>query len=356
MIEEGITASCANLEATMINLEREKRQCDPAKSSDHIDYGPVPLVNETLNQKFVRKVRNGGITESLYISRHNCCYMKGAPLDLPRSIRLFDWYYIGRPSGKFPDHNLSHSNPRTIFWSVNYVQKLLSLLTKGVLPPLKIGEKRVLAFAQDDGHYSSAGRSLKQIRDLNLFSKILWEAKDAYTDDVGTTPLGLNNFYLQRCDPHLVQEEMLTADFNKKTKGVLAAWGGVWTLDQLKDRKAARAFVSKSCLVHRQMFAKDEYWRELASHRFLMAPEGNGIQSPKVAEALAVLTIPIVHRNPATTDLLMKHKWPLVLVDSYEEITSENLKKWFQELSPHLVPFRERLLAERALADILDAQ
>merc|ERR1712157_693929 len=65
---------------------------------------------------------------------------------------------------------------------------------------------------------------------------------------------------------------------------------------------------------------------ELTKYRFLLSPMGDEIQSPKMTEALLVLTVPIVQRGPYTThDDLVQLGWPIVVVDEWREVTSTNL-------------------------------
>lgn len=71
------------------------------------------------------------------------------------------------------------------------------------------------------------------------------------------------------------------------------------------------------------------YPADLASHRFICCPPGNGIDTHRMWEALYAGTIPIVLRSPVTeafSDL------PIVMVDSYTEVTLPFLKKHYEEL------------------------
>ena len=78
-----------------------------------------------------------------------------------------------------------------------------------------------------------------------------------------------------------------------------------------------------------------EYFGVLAQHRFLLAPLGNGLQSPKFIEAVMMMTIPITKRYAAFDDL-RAYGLPIVLVDDWAEVTPAKLEQWWAELSPRL--------------------
>ena len=90
-----------------------------------------------------------------------------------------------------------------------------------------------------------------------------------------------------------------------------------------------------------QVVPVERYFSVLAQHRFLLAPQGQAIQSPKFLEAVAMMTIPITRRHAAFEDL-RAYGMPIVLVDSWDEVTPAALDAWWAELG-----FRpERPLAE----------
>jgi len=98
---------------------------------------------------------------------------------------------------------------------------------------------------------------------------------------------------------------------------------------------ALSKFIEGHPWVDHRLIPPDHYWLELAKYRFLVAPRGNGIQAPKFAEALAVMTIPITLRYACFEDLQM-YGFPLVLVDKWEDITPKALAYWWDVLSPRL--------------------
>lgn len=69
----------------------------------------------------------------------------------------------------------------------------------------------------------------------------------------------------------------------------------------------------------------DEYLDNVYNHRFVVCPEGNGMDTHRTWEALYMGTIPIEKRNTNNqfyTDL------PICFVDEWEEITVDFLERW----------------------------
>eukprot|EP00408_Alexandrium_pacificum_P064983 CAMPEP_0171157910 /NCGR_PEP_ID=MMETSP0790-20130122/2216_1 /TAXON_ID=2925 /ORGANISM="Alexandrium catenella, Strain OF101" /LENGTH=645 /DNA_ID=CAMNT_0011622289 /DNA_START=73 /DNA_END=2010 /DNA_ORIENTATION=+ len=288
-------------------------------------------------------------TEVLFTSRHRqhlYDHKEYFKLPVPKFMRMFDWYQLG------DEQNLTHRNPKTVLCRGNKLDLCWNHVS--TLQPLKAGETRLLAIGQEDTNLSGETRFIKIFQSSRRFSRIIFEAKDVKMPGVGTFPIGLNDLYVEMNGPQNIMKAVREASLQKKDKHVLAAWGKIWgVLDaKLTSRMAAQNFTDSSCFVNRTMVDITDYWEALSEHRFLLAPSGSGVQSPKVAEALMVLTIPIVDWNPAWEDMV-NDGWPMVLVDDWNEITPAKLVQWYAELSPKLHAFRLRLTASGAFRDIM---
>mmetsp|Transcript_48980 Transcript_48980/g.131085 ORF Transcript_48980/g.131085 Transcript_48980/m.131085 type:complete len:646 (-) Transcript_48980:6-1943(-) len=288
-------------------------------------------------------------TEVLFTSRHRqhlYDHKEYFKLPVPKFMRMFDWYQLGE------EQNLTHPHPKTIMCMVT--RKDLCWKHIKTLPALQAGEERLLAMGNGDLHVSKSIQFIKDCQSGGRFTRIVYEAMDMRMPGVGTFPLGLSDIYIAMSGMQNVMKAIREASLQKKDKQLLAAWGKVWDFldDRLSSRRSAQKFVDSSCFVNRTMIEHEDYFEVLSQHRFLLAPSGNGIQSPKVAEALAVLTIPIVDWTPAYADLVAAG-WPMVLVRRWEEITPSSLVRWHAELSPKLHAFRLRLTASQAFRDLV---
>ena len=72
------------------------------------------------------------------------------------------------------------------------------------------------------------------------------------------------------------------------------------------------------------------YFQSLPSYKFVVSPEGNGIDCHRHYEALIAGCIPIIERNPLTED---KYQGcPVLWTDDYSEITPAYLEKTYEEM------------------------
>lgn len=75
---------------------------------------------------------------------------------------------------------------------------------------------------------------------------------------------------------------------------------------------------------------RETYWKALLDHKFIVSPEGNGIDCHRHYEALMAGCIPIVEDNP-----LIREKYkgcPVLYTKSYTDITVSYLKKKYDEM------------------------
>ncbi|NBO60346.1 MAG: hypothetical protein EBU82_05160 [Flavobacteriia bacterium] len=75
---------------------------------------------------------------------------------------------------------------------------------------------------------------------------------------------------------------------------------------------------------------KQTYWKALLDHKFIVSPEGNGIDCHRHYEALMAGCIPIVEDNP-----LIKEKYagcPILYTKNYLDITDSYLRKKYDEM------------------------
>ena len=75
---------------------------------------------------------------------------------------------------------------------------------------------------------------------------------------------------------------------------------------------------------------KHSYWKALLDHKFIISPEGNGIDCHRHYEALMAGCIPIVEDNP-----LIREKYrgcPMLYTKSFKEISEPFLQKVYAEM------------------------
>ena len=86
----------------------------------------------------------------------------------------------------------------------------------------------------------------------------------------------------------------------------------------------------------------DVYYESLPSYKFVVSPEGNGIDCHRHYEALLAGCIPIVERNPLIEE---KYKGcPILYTDDYSEITPAYLNARYEEMKTVIYDFSRLFL------------
>ena len=74
----------------------------------------------------------------------------------------------------------------------------------------------------------------------------------------------------------------------------------------------------------------DKFILQMRSHKFILSPDGNGIDCHRTWESLLIGTVPIVQRHVFTEEL--SKDLPILIVDDWQEITEEYLNEKYEEL------------------------
>ena len=135
-------------------------------------------------------------------------------------------------------------------------------------------------------------------------------------------------------------DAIIDASIDHKPYLALGAWGGRTTsiTATLPDALALGAYIEQIerefnrhdhgpdelPFLHSETFGPREYYSQVSKYKFLVAPRGVGIQSPKFLEALMTYTIPVTKRYGAFDDL-KDRGFPIVLVKKWSDITEEML-------------------------------
>ena len=155
-----------------------------------------------------------------------------------------------------------------------------------------------------------------------------WFSANSCDSTVKPLPLGLGNSYC----PVTAKADLL-ADFSKRPKTSLLyvnfrpetnpsvrlpLWEGFGSLSW-----------KGSITRHAGNVSKEEYVSALASHRFVLCPRGNGIDTHRMWEALYLGTIPVVEKNQALASF---SDLPILFVDRLSEVTKNFLESKYQEI------------------------
>ncbi len=143
-------------------------------------------------------------------------------------------------------------------------------------------------------------------------------------------------------------EPMMTFQIGPHNKLVLSAF------DPTTD---ARRFHTDGCRskiaerlakqgIENQPIPHDIYIRSIPSYKFVISPEGNGIDCHRHYEALLAGCIPVVEDN-----LLIREKYkgcPMVFTKDYSDITPERLEQLYGEMIDQTFDFSKLLMVSHS--------
>lgn len=109
--------------------------------------------------------------------------------------------------------------------------------------------------------------------------------------------------------------------------------------DAIPDRAEAYAALRDhpECHVIQKRLPQEDYWRAHDDFAFEVSPRGKGLDCFRTWECLFLGTIPIVKTSPLDA-LYRQEQFPVIVVESYDEITAANLRRWKTQLEGCFTP------------------
>lgn len=319
-------------------LSRDRQNIDShIRLDDNAEFGydtnHIPL-NETMIFEDIKDIVNFRYAPQKYLRGKDWRQEYPGevdPGDLEYKPRVFNYFTLILNRGEVyrrptllscPDHEMHVlASP----WDCKYLARrkddLLLSNTNGVL-----------VVAGDDVHLSENLSYLVELRDF--FSKIYYEAKDIACDFVKALPMGHIHAYMLRTGGNGILRYVNHKDHTSlKTKLAATGFGSKWPglTDKIEDRVSLQNFLESSDFVDNIDCHPQEYYEQVVPYKYFLCPIGNGIQTPKLLEALLVGTIPVVTKHTAYDDL---KDWglPLLVVDKWEDLTVEYLDSNYHTL------------------------
>ena len=277
------------------------------------------------------------VTTNFPITRYYA--YRGGPV--PELFRRFDWMYHFDVNWKNVDNPTSVWATPDCCASCYRCDLLHSDLNNRNVP--REGT-RILVIAGEDNRLS---RHLDVVRRLlPWFRRIFFMAMDASIPGVYAMPIGLTENYVLEQGPATALRVIYNQNPIKEGQEVIAAFGAFWPqINGMTSRRQASEFCGRhpsEAWLRCGTIEKHQWWEALSKAKFILSPEGNGIQSSKWLEALLAGTIPIEQgKSIAAFQGLRDAGWPFVLVDDWEEVASAaNRDRWWRELSPIVAHLR----------------
>ena len=256
------------------------------------------------------------------------------PPGVPAWLRRFDWL-VGWEHGWASTSEF----PKSVFCHPNALPDFVRFLRTNFSAGVRKGS--VIAFGGEDTNLSA--QNLEDLKEVSsFFEGIYYEAKDIQHPFVQTMVCGVNEFY---CRGHEELFRSLIASPNAKKPTIVAGWGAWWPKlnDSIRDRQEAIQLSKSSDLVDFGVSDFPDWLERLHQQQFMLCPLGNGVQAPKMIEALLLRCIPILTDYPASREL-KRIGLPIVVVRSWSDIDRSLLQKVSKDLIPKMEEFHQKLL------------
>jgi hypothetical protein len=92
---------------------------------------------------------------------------------------------------------------------------------------------------------------------------------------------------------------------------------------------------------------KNEYFIEIAKHKYAICPRGNGLDTHRIWECLYLNTIPIVIKD----DFINIHNLPIIVLDSWDDLNINNIINEFsnQQISKLTIEYYEKIIVSQQI-------
>lgn len=98
-------------------------------------------------------------------------------------------------------------------------------------------------------------------------------------------------------------------------------------------RRTIKNIISKNCNIDTEYNDLLTYYKNIQTHKFVICPPGNGLDTHRVWECLYFGAIPIVEDN--SMNRYFSSLFPILVVDSWCDITQEFLENEFKKFNNH---------------------
>lgn len=215
---------------------------------------------------------------------------------------------------KNPDLTKILENEKNIFftkidWIDYFINSILPVIKKPFILVTHNGD-----FSNDN--FPSYTKIINHPHLVKWFGENMNTIKNIKTEGI---PLGLENQMWRRTNFDIIEQNktipktnLLYLNFSLKTN---------------KTRKIIMEYLLKKGFTQNKSSPWNEYMKELASYKFAISPEGNGIDCHRTWECLYLGVIPIVkNSNPMS----YFKELPILFVDDYSCINNDFLNKTYE--------------------------
>lgn len=175
----------------------------------------------------------------------------------------------------------------------------------------------IILFANSDKNmsYDLCKPYLDNDKVLHIFCQnLLFQDKKATILPIGIA----NNQWV-----HGNKQLLITTPINK-TKQILASFS---THTNFEARNTCEIILRSKSIINHRFNSQKDYINSLAEHKYVICPEGNGVDTHRFWEALLMKAVPIVLNSPFIENIKTLGV-PLIIINSWSEINPDKLPSY----------------------------
>jgi hypothetical protein len=194
-----------------------------------------------------------------------------------------------------------------VFLNLDHFIRFLGIMR--AMPPKN---KYILITHNADTPFTKTHASL-----LEPYCNKIFAINTQYTSEkVITIPLG---FVDTKYKPHTLFAELHA---NPLPKSILIYMNFDIATNKLKRTECLNAFSSAPWVTIQSAIQSDEFYRQLARSKYVLSPEGTGMDCHRIYESIYLGAIPILKTNPMDD---FYRRLPVIIVKQWSEITEQFL-------------------------------
>jgi len=208
--------------------------------------------------------------------------------------------------------NIEFNNPYFVFC---YSHRIKELSNKIHL----FKNRFVLITHNSDGEIRDEVETLKILNFSNLEK---WYSQNICFehDKLYFLPIGIANSQWPHGNINIFNSDMVLNNSCNKIKGIYFNFN----IDTNRTKRSKCFESLKNKLVWLNNISPSENMVRLSQYKFCICPEGNGVDTHRLWEALYLKTVPIVIKSEFT-NILQKNNVPLVILNNWDELCEDNL-------------------------------
>lgn len=210
-----------------------------------------------------------------------------------------------------------------VFLNLDYANVLNMYLQRYPLLPKFILITHNSDKSFDINYYNAFAKYINKIYAINNTCKL---------PNIETIPLG---FVDTISKPHKLLKAISEI---KVDKSILVYMNFTICTNKEERQKCYDTLITKDFIISESNLPPASFYKQMRKSKYVISPDGTGYDCHRIYEAILLDAIPIIKKNPLTD---FYKKLPVILIDSWDELTKEFLESSFEENYKKLIQWKE---------------